>query len=112
MYSSTFIFAKKAFDDSFHRLDQAIARAARSLPGYRGEEAWESPGSGLFSNVYYWDSLEALQQLMAHPLHLEAKARQSEWLAGYRVVIGQVLRSYGDEGLGLLPPNPPDAGPA
>lgn len=33
---------------------------------------------------------------MTDPRHLEAKRRYSEWLAGYQVVISQVLRSYGD----------------
>ena len=96
MYSSTFIFAKKQFDDEFHSLDQAIAEAAKSIPGYLGEETWENPGTGLISNVYYWDSLESLQILMQHPKHLEAKATQSKWLDGYQVIISQVLRSYGD----------------
>ncbi|MGE8321297.1 MAG: antibiotic biosynthesis monooxygenase family protein [Comamonas sp.] len=101
MYSSTFIFAKKQYDDDFHCLDQAIAEVARLIPGYLGEEAWE--GAGLVSNVYYWDSLEALQALMQHPRHLEAKARQGEWLAGYQVVISQILKTYGDGRLtGLL----------
>jgi heme-degrading monooxygenase HmoA len=90
-YSSTFIFAKKQFDDEFHRLDQQIAAAAKSLPGYLGEEAWENPATGLVSNVYYWSSLDALQQLMSHPAHLQAN-----WLAGYRVVISKVMRAYGD----------------
>lgn len=96
MYSSTFIFAKKQFDDAFHRLDQAIAEAAKSIPGYLGEESWENPANGQVCNVYYWDSLEALQQLMAHPRHLEAKAAQAQWLDGYQVIVSQVLRSYGD----------------
>lgn len=99
MYSSTFIFATKQFDAEFHRLDQVIAAAAKSTPGYLGEEAWENTGTGQVSNVYYWESLEALQALMQHPAHLEAKAAQSKWLAGYRVVISQVLRTYGDGGL-------------
>jgi heme-degrading monooxygenase HmoA len=96
MYSSTFIFSKKQFDDEFHRLDQAIAEAAKSIPGYLGEEAWENSNTGLVSNVYYWDSLESLQTLMQHPKHLEAKAAESKWLDGYQVVISQVLRTYGD----------------
>ena len=100
MYSSTFIFAKKQFDDEFHRLDQAIAEAAKSIPGYLGEETWENPATGLISNVYYWDSLDALQVLMQHPRHLEAKAAQARWLDGYKVVISEVLRTYGDTGLG------------
>jgi hypothetical protein len=53
MYTSTFIFAKKEFDDEFHALDQAIAAAAKSIPGYRGEETWENPATGLVANVYY-----------------------------------------------------------
>lgn len=104
MYTATFTFGKAQFDDDFHRLDQQIAQAARQTPGYLGEEAWENPATGLVSNVYYWESLEALQTLMRHPRHLEAKARQGEWLAGYQVVVAQVLRIYGDSKLeGVLP---------
>ena len=51
MYTSTFIFAKKQFDDAFHRLDQDIAARAKSIPGYLGEEAWEHAETGLVSNV-------------------------------------------------------------
>lgn len=104
MYSSTFIFAKGQFDDAFHRLDQEIAAMAKSIPGYLGEEAWENADSGLVSNVYYWESLEALQQLVKHPLHLQAKAAQANWLAGYQVVISQVLRTYGDDRISHLLP--------
>lgn len=104
MYSATFIFAKGHFDDEFHTLDQDIAKMARSSPGYLGEESWENPSTGLVSNVYYWKSLEALQSLIKHPRHLEAKAKQGRWLGGYQVVISQVLRVYGDSKLeGLLP---------
>lgn len=95
-YTATFIFAKKQFDDDFHRLDQAIAEAVRATPGYLGEEAWEDPARGLYANVYYWESLEALEVLIRHPAHQRAKAAQSRWLDGYRVVIAQVLREYGD----------------
>ena len=94
-YSSTFIFAKKQFDDDFHRLDEAIAAAAKNLPGYLGEESWENAATGLVSNVYYWSSLDALQALMSHPAHLQAKAANANWLAGYRVVIAKVMRAYG-----------------
>ena len=53
--------------------------------------------------MYYWDSLEALQALIQHPTHLEAKARQANWLDGYRVVISQVLKTYGDARLPQSP---------
>ena len=101
MYTSTFIFAKKEFDDEFYALDQAIAAAAKAIPGYRGEETWENSASGLVSNVYYWDTLEALHLLMKNPSHLLAKAGHEKWLDGYRVVIAEVQREYGVKGLGL-----------
>ena len=103
MYSSTFIFAKKQYYDEFHRLDAVIAAAAKEIPGYLGEEVWENTSTGLVSNVYYWESLDALQALVHHPKHLEAKAAHEKWLAGYRVVISQVIKTYGDEQLGTFP---------
>ncbi|ANQ86869.1 hypothetical protein dqs_3852 [Azoarcus olearius] len=103
MYSSTFTFAKKQYDETFYRLDQAIADAAKDIPGYLGEEAWENPATGLISNVYYWDSMEALQALINHPRHLEAKVSQQNWLDGYQVVIAQVIKVYGDGKLTALP---------
>lgn len=35
MYSSTFIFAVKQLDETFHRLDREIAAAAKAIPGYQ-----------------------------------------------------------------------------
>jgi heme-degrading monooxygenase HmoA len=96
MFTATFTFAKRQFDDAFQALDQVIAATAKSLPGYLGEESWENPATGLISNVYYWESMEALRALIEHPAHQVAKREQSRWLAGYQVVIAQVVRSYGD----------------
>jgi len=96
MYCATSIFAKRQLDDKFHRLDAAIAQAAKSIPSYLGDEAWENTDTGLVSNVYDWESLTALQELMQHPTHREAKATQSNWLDSYQVVISQVLRTYGE----------------
>lgn len=102
MYSSTFIFSKKQYDDEFHRLDQAIAEAAKGIPGYIGEESWENSSTGLISNVYYWQSLEALQQLICHPQHQQAKAKHANWLSGYQVIIAEVIKTYGDAQLSAL----------
>ena len=99
LYTSTFTFAKRQFDDEFHALDAVIAQVARDTPGYLGEEAWENPANGLVSTVYYWESMTALQALMQHPAHLQAKQRQQQWLAGYQVVIAQVVGNYGDGGI-------------
>lgn len=96
MYTATFTFAPGVFDEEFHALDRVIADAARSLPGYRGEESWENPSTGLVANVYYLESLDTLQALMAHPAHLTAQRQQARWLNGYQVVIAQVVSSHGD----------------
>ena len=106
MYSSSFTFAPGQFDESFHRLDQEIAEFAKSIPGYLGEETWENTATGIVSNVYYWETLEALQQLTQYPAHLLAKSRQGEWLDGYQIVISQVLRVYGDSRLKDKLPSP------
>ena len=97
MISATFIFDKKQFDEKFYQLDNAIAEIARSCVGYLGEDSWENTETERFVNVYYWESLEALQALMTHPKHLEAKAAQAKWLNGYQVIIAEVLRTYSDE---------------
>jgi heme-degrading monooxygenase HmoA len=96
MYSATFIFDKKQFDEQFYQLDKEIAEIAKQTSGYIGEEAWENNVTGLVSNVYYWQTIDGLHELMKHPKHLEAKAAQSNWLNGYQVIISQVLRAYGD----------------
>lgn len=96
MFCANFIFRKKQFDEQFHTLDASIAAFARLTTDYIGEQTWENPETGCVSNMYYWKSMDGLQELMQHPKHLEAKAGQSNWLDGYQVVISQVLRSYGD----------------
>ena len=96
MYSATFIFDKKQFDDAFYTLDNAIAEVAKHTEGYLGEESWENSETGRICNVYYWQDLKSLQALMQHPKHLEAKAKQANWLNGYQIVIAEVIRTYGD----------------
>lgn len=99
MMSATFIFDKKQFDARFYQLDEEIAVFARQTSGYLGEEAWENPSNGRVCNVYYWESMQGLQELMQHPRHLEAKTKQAEWLQAYQVVIAEVVRAYGDGSL-------------
>ena len=96
MYSATFTFTKGDYDEEFYALDGQIAEIAKAIPGYLGEEAWENPATGLISNVYYWETMEALQQLIRHPSHVMAKQRQSIWLNGYQIVIAQVIKAYGE----------------
>lgn len=102
MYSSTFIFAKKQFDKEFFELDKQIADMAKSIPGYIGEESWVNLDTGIISGVYYWETMEALQTLIQDPRHQEAKAKFSQWLDSYKVIIAEVHVEYGDKTLGLV----------
>ena len=69
MFTSTFIFESKPYDDEFHRLNDEIAKRARAIPGFLGEEAWSNDETGLHSEVYYWESREALHQLIGMDTH-------------------------------------------
>lgn len=101
MYTSTFIFQAKPYDDEFHRRNDDIAARARAIPGFLGEEEWHNETTGLHAEIYYWDSLEALHQLIGMPVHREAKSLHERWIGPYRVVIAEVLSTYGQPGLGL-----------
>lgn len=100
-YSSTFIFEVGSLDDEFHRIDGEIARRARRIPGFLGEEAWHNEETGLHAEVYYWSSMEALRELVSMDTHRLAKGRYGEWLGEYRVVIAEVRSVYGNPTLGL-----------
>ena len=100
-FTTTFIFEAKTFDEEFHRLNDEIATRARSIPGFLGEESWHSASSDLHGEVYYWDSREAMMQLIGMDTHREAKSAHERWIGRYRVVIAQVEATYGDPGLGL-----------
>ncbi|CAG7608181.1 antibiotic biosynthesis monooxygenase family protein [Leucobacter soli] len=100
-FSSTFIFEVGELDHDFHRINDEVAERARSIPGFLGEEAWHDPETGLHAEVYYWESYEALRQLVDMDTHRIAKVRSGEWLGPYRVVISEVRSVYGDPALGI-----------
>lgn len=100
-YSSTFIFETKDLTDEFQRINGEIAKRARQIPGFLGEEAWHNEDTGLHAEVYYWADLEALRQLVGMDTHRLAKSRSGEWLGEYRVVISEVQSVYGNPALGL-----------
>lgn len=101
MYTSTFLFEAKPYDDDFHRLNDEIAERARAIPGFLGEEAWHNDETGLHAEVYYWETREALQQLIGMDTHREAKRLHDRWIGAYRIVISEVVATYGQPGLGL-----------
>ena len=101
MYSATFIFREGNFTEEFFQLDQEIAEAAKNTVGYIGEESWVNNDTGLVSNVYYWETMDGLKELMDNPSHIIAKAKQGDWLKGYQVIISQILKTYGDSTIDL-----------
>lgn len=100
-YSSTFIFEAKNLTAEFSRIDSEIARRARQIPGFLGEESWHNEATGLHAEVYYWENMDALRRLVGMDTHRLAKSRYGEWLGEYRVVISEVQSVYGDMSLGL-----------
>ena len=105
MYSAAFIFKPGTYDDEFHRLNDLIDAAANATEGYLGAETWKSPDGEMFNAIYYWETLEALQEFSRHPTHLEAKKQYSRWYDGYHIVISEVLKSYGDNTIAHFTPN-------
>ena len=94
-----FIFKPGVYDDDFHALDGRIDAYARSLPGFRGTEAWHSPDGGLVNATYYFDDMVSVRELSQFPQHLEAKGQYQRWYDGYRIVVSEVTASYGDDRL-------------
>lgn len=102
MFTTTFIFDAKQYDDEFNRRNDDIAARARAIPGFLGEEEWHNEETGLHAEVYYWATREAMLQLIGMPEHREAKAIHDQWIGEYRVVIGEVETVYGSRQLGLM----------
>lgn len=94
MYSATFMVKIASYDEEFHRLNDRIIKIAEDNPGYLGRESWTEDDRNVV--ILYWRSLEDLRAFGAHPEHLRAKSRYKEWYDGYKVVIAEVLREYGD----------------
>lgn len=96
MYSATFIFDIKQFDEDFYELEQEIANLAKQTVGYLGEDTWENADTGRIGTIYYWESMDGLQQLMKDQKHMADKISQFGWLNGYHIVVSRVLHTYGD----------------
>jgi heme-degrading monooxygenase HmoA len=100
IYSVSFQWQPGEYDAEFHRLNAEIDAVATSMADFLGVESWRSPDGTRGNAVYYWRSLEALHAFGTHPAHLEAKRQYARWYAGYRVVVAEVLREYGDGRMG------------
>lgn len=67
MYSASLIFKTGTLDDEFHRLNGLIDQAANATEGYLGAETWQSPDGACLNAIYYWESLESLNEFSKEP---------------------------------------------
>jgi heme-degrading monooxygenase HmoA len=95
-----FIFRPGVYDNDFHRLDSEIDAYARSLPGFRATEPWQSADGAIVNATYYFDDMASVRQLSQFPQHHEAKGQYQRWYDGYQIVVSEVTATYGD---GRLP---------
>lgn len=99
VYSATFIFRIKEYDEDFDRLNELIDRAAESNAGFLGKERWENSEENRKAVVYYWKGMEALEEFSRNPDHRKAKQRYKEWYSGYEIIISELKQFRSDGGL-------------
>ena len=95
MIAVQFIFSQATYDDEFYELDNSIAEFATSLPGHVGVEKWLSEDGKTQNSIYYFETRDALAELAGFSDHLTAKSKVDNWYSSYRVVVSEVLASYG-----------------
>ena len=99
MITAAFIFEPGNYDEEFHRLDDAIEKYAKSLPGYVKTDRWQSADGKLRNSVYYFETLETVAELARFDLHVTAKKNYAKWYKGYRIEIAELKNAYGDGNL-------------
>lgn len=94
MFSATFMVKITDYNEAYENLNARVIKIAESNPGYLGRESWTERDRNVV--ILYWRTLEDLQKFAVHPEHLLAKSRYLEWYSGYKIVIAEILREYGD----------------
>ena len=95
MYLVTFRLEPGEYDEEFRELNGKIQAVAEGMDGYLGKRTWHASESDQVLVVYYWSSLDALEQFGLHADHKTAKQRWTDWYNAYEVIITDVLESYG-----------------
>lgn len=93
IYTATFIIKPKEYNDQFHALNDEIDEIALNSPGFLYKEKWVSEDGKKENIVYYWESLEAINEFSKNPVHKVAKSRFKEWYHGYKVLISEVIHT-------------------
>jgi heme-degrading monooxygenase HmoA len=99
-----FIFKPGTYDEDFYNLDRQIDEYARALPGFVRVEMWFSADQTIKNASYTFETMADVQKLATYPQHLDAKRENARWYDGYRIIISEVTRTYGD---GRLEPESP-----
>jgi hypothetical protein len=100
MINCQFIFKPGVYDDDFHRLDAEIDAFAKSLPGFRAVEVWQSPDGSVVNASYYFQDMASVRELSEFSTHQTAKGQYERWYDGYQIVVSEIRAAYGD---GRLP---------
>jgi heme-degrading monooxygenase HmoA len=64
------------------------------IPGFIGMESYTDNTSGRIINNYYWQSRAAMESLMTHVAHAQAKLQSSQWISGYQTIIAEIESSH------------------
>ena len=102
MYCAQFIFRAGDRDEDYYRLHKAISEFCASIDGFMGVERWVATEGDLRNSSYYFETMEGIQALAAFSGHQEAKSQYKRWYEGYQIVISQVVKTYGDDGIATL----------
>lgn len=95
MYLVTFRLEPGEYDEEFRELNDKIQAIAESMDGYLGKRTWHASESDQVLVVYYWESLDALEEFGLHADHKTAKERWRDWYNAYEVIVTDVIESYG-----------------
>lgn len=105
MIACQFIFQPGEYDVEFTELDDSIDAFVQQMPGFIGIDKWQSVAdAGVLNYIYYFTDMDAVRQLSQFGDHLTAKREYARWYDGYKIIVSEVHRSYGDGRIeGLTP---------
>lgn len=95
-YAVIFVSRKSTDLEGYEEMDELVMKLATEQPGYLGYEASGDLKGGIF--ISYWESMEAIDNWRKHPIHIQAKAKATQWYTYYHTIISKVEynRAYGN----------------
>ena len=97
MIACQFIFQPGVYDAEFTELDNSIEAFVHTLPGFVGIDKWQSVDDARVLNyIYYFTDMDAVKELARFQDHLKAKRQYARWYDGYKIIVSEISRTYGD----------------